>query len=309
MGVNVIDFKGSEALISTEMAKEVFTGVCESSAVLKLARKLPNMTSKQRRLPVSTSLTSAYFVEGESGVNFSNKAWEGVYIDATEIACVVPVPRSVLDDSEFDIWQQVKPDVISAFGKIIDRAILFGENAPSFWPKAIVKRVREANQVVDVEGENSDYDKLLGSDGLVAKVENKGHLVTGHIGKMQSRGYLRSIVDDNNRPIFKNAMTDVTKYDIDGVETLFPKNGALVEGDPMIVSGDFSSLVYAIRQDLTMKLFTEGVIQNPDGSIAYNLLQQDMVALRFVMRLGWQLPNPASNLHTDTVACPFAILE
>ena len=34
-----------------------------------------------------------------------------------------------------------------------------------------------------------------------------------------------------------------------------------------MISGDFNQLVYSIRQDLTYKIFTEGVVQNPDGSM------------------------------------------
>jgi hypothetical protein len=76
-----------------------------------------------------------------------------------------------------------------------------------------------------------------------------------------------------------------------------------------MISGDFSQLVYSIRQDLTYKIFTEGVVQNPDGSIAYNLMQNDMVALRAVMRLGWEIPNPINALQpTAASRCPFAIL-
>ena len=40
-------------------------------------------------------------------------------------------------------------------------------------------------------------------------------------------------------------------------------------------------------------------MQNPDGTIAYNLMQNDMVALRAVMRLGWEIPNPVNGLEKD----------
>ena len=51
--------------------------------------------------------------------------------------------------------------------------------------------------------------------------------------------------------------------------------------------------------DITFNLFTEGVVHNPAGSIAYNLMQNDMVALRAVMRLGWEIPNPVNGLEKD----------
>ena len=63
------------------------------------------------------------------------------------------------------------------------------------------------------------------------------------------------------------------------------------------------------RQDITYKLLTEGVIQDPtDKSILYNLAQQDMVALRAVMRIAYQLPNPVNRLQSSEDArLPFAV--
>ena len=42
--------------------------------------------------------------------------------------------------------------------------------------------------------------------------------------------------------------------------------------------------------------------------IVYNLAQQDMVALRVVMRMGWALPNPATRMNADRSKVPFAFL-
>ena len=52
------------------------------------------------------------------------------------------------------------------------------------------------------------------------------------------------------------------------------------------------------------------MIQDPStGEILYNLMQNDMVALRAVMRLGWEIPNPINAMVPDkTKRCPFAIL-
>lgn len=57
-----------------------------------------------------------------------------------------------------------------------------------------------------------------------------------------------------------------------------------------MISGDFSQLAYSIRQDITFKIFDQGVIQDPaTGDILYNLMQNDMVALR---RHAFGLGNP-----------------
>ncbi len=64
-----------------------------------------------------------------------------------------------------------------------------------------------------------------------------------------------------------------------------------------------------MRQDMTYKILDQAVISDGDGKIIYNLAQQDMVALRCVMRLGWQLPNPVTALNDNgSTRYPFAVL-
>ena len=97
---------------------------------------------------------------------------------------------------------------------------------------------------------------------------------------------------------------------LDGSPMNFPRNGAFDRSKALMISGDFSQLAYSIRQDITFKIFDQGVIQDPaTGDILYNLMQNDMVALRAVMRLGWEIPNPINAMVPDkTKRCPFAIL-
>ena len=90
----------------------------------------------------------------------------------------------------------------------------------------------------------------------------------------------------------------------------FPQNGAYDNTIAQLIVGDFKQAVYSIRQDVTVKILDQGVIQDPvTKEIVYNLAQQDMVALRIVFRMGWALPNPATRMDEDRVGCPFAYLE
>jgi hypothetical protein len=76
-----------------------------------------------------------------------------------------------------------------------------------------------------------------------------------------------------------------------------------------MIAGDFNLAVYAIRKDVDVRIFTEGIVQNPDGSIAYNLMQNDMIALRVVFRFGWAIPNAASPVNHDRILVPFSYIE
>lgn len=262
-------------------------------------------------MPVLDMLPLAYFVNGDTGQKKTTKmAWDKKIITAEEVAVIVPIPEAVLDDSEYDIWAEVRPRVEEAFGKVVDGAILFDVNKPDSWRDGIVATATKASSVVTLGDSDNLYDKVMGEDGVIAKVEESGFFVTGHMADITMRAKLRGLKDSTGNPIFKSDMQNGTRYSLDGSNMTFPNNGAFDKSKALMISGDFSQLTYSIRQDITFKLFTEGVVQNTDGSIAYNLMQQDMVALRAVMRLGWEIPNPINSLKTDKAKrCPFAILK
>lgn len=308
---NIIDRTGAESLIPETRAREIIQGTIARSAVLSQGRKLPNLSSKTHKMPVLDMLPIAYFVNGDTGnKKTTNMKWDKKIITAEEIAVIVPIPEAVLDDSEYDIWAEVRPRVEEAFGKVIDGAVLFGVNAPDSWRDDIVTTATNATSVVTFGSSDSLYDKIMGEGGVIAKVEESGFFVTGHMADISMRAKLRGLKDSTGNPIFKSDMQESTRYSLDGSAMTFPNNGSFDKSKALMISGDFSQLVYAIRQDITFKLFTEGVVQNTDGTIAYNLMQQDMVALRAVMRLGWEIPNPINSLKTDkSKRCPFAILK
>ncbi len=308
---NVIDRSGAESLISTQEANEIIQGTITQSAVLSRGRKLANMTSRQYKMPVLDMLPIAYFVNGDTGQKKTTKqAWDKKFITAEEIAVIVPIPEAVLDDAEYDIWAEVKPRVTEAFGKVIDGAILFDVDKPSTWRDGVVTTATKAQSVVTLGASDNLYDKIMAEEGVIAKVEDSGYFVNGHMADISMRAKLRGLKDADGNPIFKSDMQGATSYSLDGSPMNFPNNGAFDKSKALMISGDFSQLVYSIRQDITFKLFTEGVVQNTDGTIAYNLMQNDMVALRAVMRLGWEIPNPINALKTDkTKRCPFSILK
>ena len=288
----IIDRSGADSLIPEEPAREIIQGVVTQSTVLSRGRKLPNMSTKTYKMPVLDMLPIAYFVDGDTGAKKTTKQqWDKKVITAEEIAVIVPIPEAVLDDSDYDIWGEVKPRVVEAFGKLIDEAILFNVNKPTSWRDGLVATATKANAVVTLAEGDSLYDKIMAENGVIAKVEDSGYFVSGHMADISMRAKLRGLRDSTGNPIFKSDMQSGTTYSLDGSPMNFPKNGAFYKSQALMISGDPNQMVYAISQDLTFKPFTAGIVQNPDGSIAYNLIQTAMAALRAVMRPAWSIPN------------------
>ena len=305
---NMISREQAEALIREQVVPEIFQQVPTQSTFMGLARKLPNMTSKQTRIRVLDVLPVAYWVNGDTGYKqTSEQAWDNVYLTAAELAVIVPIPEAVLDDAEFDIMGEVTPRVIEAIGKRVDEAIIFDKDRPAEWDAGIIVRARQAGN--NVANSQDLYSALLGECVVFNKVEEDGYAVNGVIASRSMRAKLRGLRDDNGQPIYNTTMQGATSYALDGAPMFFPANGSFDKERAQLIAGDFSQAVFAIRQDVTVKILDQGVIQDPStGAIVYNLAQQDMIALRVVFRMGWALPNPANAFDGDRTGCPFAYL-
>ncbi len=304
----LIDRSKLAGLIPEPVSREIFQGVVEQSAVLKAGRKLPNMTAKTQSINVLDMLPMAYWVDGDTGYKqTSAQAWEKKKLYAEELAVIIPIPEAVLDDANYDIWGEVKPRIVEAMGRRIDEAVLFGTNKPSTWRDSILQTAVAAGCTV-TEGADLFQD-LMGPDGVIAKAEECGFMPTGVMSAVSMRAKLRGLTDRNGQPIFLSGMQGQPNYMLDGMEMHFPMNGAWDAEQALMIVGDFHQLVYSIRQDVTYRILTEATIVDPSThAVLYSLAQQDMVALRAVMRLGWEIPNPISAYRAGLDSySPFAV--
>lgn len=306
-------------LVNEDVQREILNGVATTNPLLQLARRLPDMPTSTRRMPVLNALATAYFVTGDTGLKQTTEvSWANKYIDAEEIAAIVPIPESVLDDSSYDIWSQVRPQIVEAINYAIIRAVLFGTNIPASWTTnmgaaGLLALIVAASQTVDLStqvaaGEDL-YDTIMGATGLLSLVEQDGYMPTGHIAALSMMGKLRGVRERvyngsstvaGGAPIFSQSMQGGNNYTLNGQPIYFPTDGSIDAATALMFTGQWNQLVWAMRQDITFTIANQGIIQDSGGNILYNLFQQDMVALRAVIRLGVALPNPINRANTSS---------
>lgn len=299
----MITRQNAEALFSEDLVAEIIQGVTKQSAALSMFRRLPNMSSNIMRMRVLDALPMAYWVNDSTDngrKQVTNAAWANKYIVPAEIAVIVPIKEDVLDDASIDIWGEIRPRLVEAIGKKIDQAIFVGVDKPSAWRADLLSSIAQAGAYVPQTSGTTLYSAI--NDAMV-KVEESGYNVTGVVGGVDVKGKFRMMLDTSGQPIKGTEIDELPKAYID--------NGAWDKTKAQMIVGDFTQAVYSIRQDITYKVLDQAIIQNPsDGEIMYNLAQEDMVALRVVMRLGWEIPNPITALQPDeAVRFPFAAIQ
>ena len=290
----------AEGLIPEQIVSEIQTAIVQNSAILQNAKRLPNMGTNITKMPVLDALPVGGFLNSDTGLKVtSSVSWKNVYLTAAEIAVIIPISEAVLNDADYDIFEQIKPSIIENFGKIFDKAVLDGTGKPNDWGASLIERIRNSGNTVAYSAQDSLYSQI---DDAMAKVELSGFVPNVIIGGVELKSGFRNMTDTTGQPI--------KGTEIDSISKVLVSNGAWDSTNAKFIVGDFSNLVFAIRQDMTFKVLDQAVITDDEGVVIYNLAQQDMVALRCVMRIAWAVPNPVTSIKSDgTTRYPFALAE
>jgi HK97 family phage major capsid protein len=297
---NLIQRSDVAARIPEDVSNEMLGRVRrETSAVLQLFRRVP-VAQAQTRFPVLSALPIAYWVTGDTGLKQTTEmAWANKYLNIEELAVIVPIPENVLDDTTFDVWGEIRPDIEEAIGRALDAAVFFGTNAPGTFPTNVSAAALSAGNSVNLDlsdmatasgGSTGGIQDTL--DLAIGQVEVDGFDPNGIVGARSLKGYLRRARDTTGQRL-AGINADITEYE--GMPIAFPMRGMTGFGNAatnvQALVGDYTEFVVGVRKDVTYKVLDQAVIQDGAGNIVYNLAQQDMVALRVTFRVGWQVSN------------------
>jgi HK97 family phage major capsid protein len=248
----LIDRSGASVLIPQEYANEILAEVPQGSTIMRLARRLPDLGAAVRNIPVMSALPTAYFVAEVSGtVNdettrkpTTNAEWENVVLTVGELACIVPIPESVVEDSSFDIWATIKPYIVEAIGVKFDEAVLYytaGQIAG--WPAGIVEGAPATHKVAINAGSGDLYDNVMGENGIISVLEADGYLPNAHVAHLSLRGKMRGLRDTTKQPILQRNPLDASRYQFDGINIEFPTTGVIDPAKSLDIAGDWTKLV------------------------------------------------------------------
>jgi HK97 family phage major capsid protein len=292
------------SLIPEDVASEIIKNAPQQSAALNLFRNV-RMARGQTRLPVLSVLPIAYFPGGDDGLKSTTKAaWANKYLNAEEIAVIVPIPDAVFDDADYDVWAEIQPLIVEALGLKLDAAVFFGTEKPASWASDIVTGATAVSNVVELGtaaaaagGLATDFSNLYG------KVEADGFGVNGVVADTTLKAMLR-----NARDAQGNKLDDVSTTAIHGVDVTYAMDGLWNTAARKAIAGDFTQGIIGIRKDITMKIIDQGVLTDNEGAVIYNFAQQDATGLRVDFRVAFQVANAVNRREAvEANRYPFAI--
>lgn len=307
------------ALISEQDMGELWQDAAKQSLALQTFKRI-NMTKKQAKVRVLDALPAApgggAWIDGDTGRKPTlDMGWANKFVEAEEIAGIVPIPENVLDDADMDIWGQVRPRIAEYVGYHLDLAVFLGINAPASFGDSLYEGAVAAGNVLDLSTylglgtQAQGYDMGGAFSELIGLVEDDGFNCNTIWTKRSIKRRMQNLRDGNGNLIYSNDMRNGESVpQIWGVDTYLAENASLAQDANLhAITGDRSRAVLGIRQDIEFKFLDQATLTDGAGKVLVSLAEQDMIALRFKMRAGFTVADPMT-WEGGAGAYPFAVL-
>lgn len=274
--------------LPVSMAREILANMQESSAIMKLGRKI-DLPGNGVEIPVILSDPEAQWVAETGKKPVSNPNLSNKIMRAYKLAVIVPF------SNEF------RRDMNALYNEIVKR--LPGVLAQKFDATVFGKGDKPGDAFDNFA--NCTAQSLASSvyDGLVAAdtdVSIHGGIVNGYAISPQMRGLLLGAKDEVGRPLFINSAAAGAVPMILGAPTHLTK-GAFVQGSPNTVGvvGDWTKALYGTVEGVKVGISEEATLDRGDGNVIY-LFQQNMFAVRAEIEVGFRADTSVFNLLTAT---------
>lgn len=311
------------ALIQPDVLSGIFeTKEAYTSLVMTLGTKM-NVGKKETIIPISGTNPVAEFVE-KTGTQAKPTA--GTYPAVAEgdapdigykpvsvptfgekrlilekIAVIIPMSDCTMEDlddpASFEDYIRRKAE--EAIAKRFDEAVVLGKNPPATYGAGLIPNAVSAGNVVEVAKTATAAQKLNALEDAVSVVEGVGFEVDAIAAQVRFRGIFRQALNNSNVLVTPDMVTGKPSYSFAGVP--ISKATVLNGTQYLAVPGAWKNVYWGVRDEFQITTTNTGTIVNADGS-SYNLFQQDMKALRVVLRIGYVV-------LADDSAYPIAVVK
>jgi HK97 family phage major capsid protein len=312
---------GGEPLVPTPVSSTVLQSVVTQSALLGLVRHV-NMGTTTQRMPVLSTLpyvkpvgNTGSTTPGENDYALKQSAfsrWTNVSLVVEELAAYLPIPDAYIDDAQVPIWDEVKPRLTEAIAAAIDGMCLFGktpagDNKFANWgPDLYSYATGAGNTIATTADPGVDFAKA----GLT--LVKQGYNLKGAVAAPGYGWNLAGLRGSTGEAIYvpnRDPLTQGPGGYLYGVPLREADNGSFDPTKASLIVGDFSNAIFGLRQDITFKMFDQGVITDNAGSVVLNTMQNDSQILRVVVRCAWAVANPVTALGQKRGSQnPFAVI-
>lgn len=276
----------TSGLLPEDVAADVLSTAAEESAVLALATRR-EMPAGVEWVPLVSKQPSAAWLDAPGAHKpYSEIEWSADKLVARELALTTFVEDAYLEDASWNPEAQAEGEMAATIARSLDRAVLFGDSAPSGFP---------AGGIVSTPVKGDDALDAL--DKALAVVEASGVAPTGIAAGPQIGSALRQAYREAEA--LPSAAPTNTVF---GLPVRIVPDWDSSKGDAIV--GAWSYLLIGVRQDIEVDRSTDATLTDGKGQIIVSAFEQDITVLRAHARFGCVIGKPVGVAGQPIV--PFA---
>lgn len=274
--------------LPVEVSREIMTKAQESSAVMRLARKI-NLPGRGAAINVITSDPEASWVGETSAKPVANPGLATKIMRGYKLAVIVPFSNEFRRDVE-SLYDEIVRRLPNALGKKFDETVFGAVAAPG----------SDFDTFANVTQQSLASDAYQGLVSADTDIALHGGVISGYAMSPQLRGILLSSCDTTKRPLFNNSTAEGAVPYLLGAPTYLTK-AAFVSGSPNVVgiAGDWSQAMWGAVEGVQITISEEATLDLGDGN-TINLFQQNMFAVRAEVEVGFRADTDLFNALTAT---------
>ena len=288
--------------LPSDISGEILQKTQDESAVMRLARKI-TLPGNGATIPVISADPTAAWV-AETGVKPVSNATLGTKLmSAYKIAVIETFSDEFVRDVPA-LYDALVARLPGALAKCFDATIVGavdkpGDNFDSF-------AACTTQSLIPSSG-HSVYDALVAADTDIA---THGGVLNGFALGAQARGILLGAVDSTGRPLFVNnvaagAIPMILGAPVFMNKGIYKAGTAGSSGTPAVVgiAGDWTQALYGTVEGVKISFNDSGIVTAGSGTSAVNinLWQQNMIAVRAEIEVGFRADTSCFNLLTGAV--------
>lgn len=285
--------------LPSDISGEILQKAQAASAVMRLARKI-TLPGNGVTIPVISSDPTAAWV-AETGVKpVSNPNIGTKLMSAYKLAVIETFSDEFVRDVPA-LYDALVARLPGALAAVFDNTVIGGTAKPGTNFDNFASCT--AQSLLPSSG-HTIYDGLVDAD---ADIADHGGILNGFAIGAAGRGLLMAAVDGQGRPLFVNSVAEGAIPLLLGAPVVMGKGiyvagTAGTDGEPAVVgiAGDWSQAVYGTVEGVKISFNDSGVVTvGTDTTI--NLWQQNMIAVRAEIEIGFRADTDCFNLLTGAV--------
>lgn len=288
--------------LPSDVASEILQKTQSESAIMRLSRKIA-LPGRGVTIPVITGDPTAAWV-AETGVKPVSNGTPGTKLmSAYKIAVIETFSKEFTRDAKM-LYDALIQRLPAALGGHFDSTII-GATAKPDGANMDTFALCQTQSILNAN--NGTYLGLVAADSDIAA---HGGVVNGYAFGAQGRALLLTAVDTTNRPLFMASANDGVVDKVLGSATYFNKNlykagTPGTSGTPAVVgvAGDWTKALYGTVAGVEISVTDQATVTVGSGTsaIQVNLWQQNMVAVRAEIEVGFRADTECFNLLTGAV--------